>query len=408
MGARKVGMLLAVLAGACFVVYLLVGLNYGPIISPDGKRDAAYALNLIGAGFNPIEYLETVDMPQPGVQYLVYIYLLAFCRLLAGPQWFDLLILFNVLAYTLAAYLTMSMAAIITRSLVGVVVVFFSLTLGFEYYQWISISQSEALFILVVVAVLYFVIRAWTAPPPATARRAMVFAVGLAIVSFFVRPTSPPVVGLIVAALILKSQGNFSSPRILRGRLFLLTCAGAIALAGIILLVAVFTHDPALLPPSKVRDVLVLYREYFLQGAVVLVRPETFIEVSDSVWGFASVSFLRLIYFFGFLADEFSFSHTFINVAYSVPLYALAILGMATGLLGNHPEDRIAPLIGAFFSLALIVLFDVYHAVTILDYNWRYRAPAYPAIFLLAAQGSAWITERFLHINVPQGKRTEI
>ncbi len=393
---RNVTVLLMLLGAACLLVYALFGMSYEHITTPDGKRDIAFALNLIKVGFNPVDYLGTVDMLQPGIQYLIYIYLLAICHLIGGDNWLVVLIVFNVAAYAAAAYLLLSLTVSITRSLVGVVVVFTCLALGFEYYQWISQSQSEALFILVVVASFYFVNKVWMSPDAASARMNMALAVCVAALSFIVRPTSPPVIGFVVVALILNSISRSVSPHELRRRLLAFSALGVAVMTGIIFAAVTLTHDPSVLPASKVRDVLLLYREFFLEGAVVLHRPETFIPVSDSVLGFAAVSFMRIPYYFWFVAEDFSFSHTLLNTVYSVPLYALALVGLTVGLWGRHATDQITPIIAAFLSLSLIVLFDVYHAATILDFNWRYRAPAYPAMYLLSGQAAAWLAARIV------------
>jgi len=77
-------------------------------------------------------------------------------------------------------------------------------------------------------------------------------------------------------------------------------------------------------------------------------------------------------------------------------LYGVAVVGLGAGLFCTYSAEQNVPIVAAFLSLALIVLFNVYHAVTILDYNWRYRTPAYPAIFILVGQGMAFISRSYL------------
>jgi hypothetical protein len=107
---ENISKLLAFATFACFVVYALFAFVHGTMETSDGDRDAGYALNLIGVGFNPIAYLETVDMPQPSIQYLIYIYILAFCHLLGGEHWLIVLTVIDVVAYGTAAYLILTIA----------------------------------------------------------------------------------------------------------------------------------------------------------------------------------------------------------------------------------------------------------------------------------------------------------
>ena len=42
----------------------------------------------------------------------------------------------------------------------------------------------------------------------------------------------------------------------------------------------------------------------------------------------------------------------------------------------------------ACIAISYIVIVDAYHAVTIVDFDWRYRAPVYWAIWLIASFGA--------------------
>jgi hypothetical protein len=156
---------------------------------------------------------------------------------------------------------------------------------------------------------------------------------------------------------------------------------------------AVLHHQPDLLPPGGMRDLLQRWRRFFEGGVVVIGRPETFLPPADSAVAFIRVALARIVYFFWFQADAFSPRHQLVNLIGHVPLYGLALVGLWAAVLGRALDSL--PRLAALVAAAWIAATCLFHAATILDFDWRYRAPVYPALIFLAALGIT-ILERAL------------
>jgi len=206
------------------------------------------------------------------------------------------------------------------------------------------------------------------------------------------RPTWPPFaasVAVLFLANIGGSQGLDGSAPALRRWAFLFAAA---SLGGLALIAgaAVIYLDPSILPDGTLREFAEHWRSTYADGVVVYDRPGTFLKPTLSWWGFARLEIARLGYFFWFLADGFSPAHRWLNIIIHIPLYSLALVGATVVVWRPRTLSPVAVTAG-LAALMYLLIVDVYHATTFLDFDWRYRAPAYPWIILLAAIGTNWI-----------------
>jgi hypothetical protein len=164
-----------------------------------------------------------------------------------------------------------------------------------------------------------------------------------------------------------------------------------VGLIGVLLLGTMVLADPTLLPEgSALRQVYVeLYTPHANQGQVVWVRPETFVEPGSGYGQALSVSVWRLPMFFWFRAEGYSQTHNLINSVFYPILYLFTLLGLWAGLSPRSGLPLAARAV-VWAGLPLILAIDVFHAFTLLDFNWRYRTPTYPAVYPIAAIGAAW------------------
>ena len=376
------------------VFHLAMGFLRGPVLTSDGFRDAAYARALVDAGFHIGRFLEQAQAmgstthPMFKVFYLAYIHLLALLQSAFGEGWADALIAINAAAQTLTAYLVLSLAWRATRSLaVWVTALAFLVALA-DFHQWVAMTQSDAIFVTMATAVFALATRA--AAAGRSARRLWIAAAAIAAVGAVSRPTWPPVLGMAVSAALLAgalAEGPLAALR--RWRLLMLLLLGAAAIA--IPLSAALHFDPSVMPFAGARDILLRWRPYFEGGVAVISRPETYLGPRDSFLEFATVPIARLAYFFWFTADGFDSAHGLANIAGHAPLYVLAMIGTFTAVRGS--VHGLALAIGLIATI-WIAMTAAFHAVTILDFDWRYRAPVYPALILLAGLGVAYLERR--------------
>jgi len=374
--------------------YLAVAYGYGPLMTSDGDRDYDYAGILITLGFDPITYLNNVATLSPlpmttggetgtYVSYIVYIYVLAALRLLADDGWLQALMVVNAVGYACAACLAMWLTYRVLKVRLAVVAVFIFALAAWDYLQFVSMSLSDPMFVAFSTTVVCCAIAYLLETRPEAKNGFLLVAIAVAAVSFFVRPAALPVMAFLGLVVVLdvaaRRTGNVWQSL---ARLFLVV---VVCLAAGILLHAFLVSQPDRIPLESMRDWAIYLNKHHGRGDVVLFRPETFTTPPESILGYVRVTLLRIAYFFWFLADDYSSRHVAINLIFFPPFYALVLLGLGACLFDGRVavDARLAGLLAAIF----VLLVAVFHAVTIIDYDWRYRVPTYPAMFLLAAIG---------------------
>jgi hypothetical protein len=399
-----------VAAAIGLVAYFAVfGLLYGPILTPDGERLMAAAEVLREFNFNPVRFsteresLSGFDHWVPLRHYFLYLTLLAALGSGFGAGWLTALVAANAVAHGITATIVLAAAHRI-GGMVSLCVATALLVVLFESYQWVAMSQSEPLFTVFTTSAIAAAVGAAIQDSGRGRVLFWVAAAGFTAAAVLTRPTWPPVVVTVLTIALL-------SGRLRRGdaasavRLWvLLGCAAAVATVMLIFGAAAVALDPSLAPTRDIGAAMDDWRPWYAQGMVVLFRPETYLPAEESLWGFVRVSFARLAYFFWFTADGFSAAHRWINVAGHVPLYALAIIGTFAVVRIRH-LSRLGLTLG-LAALTHVLAADAFHAITFVDFDWRYRAPTYPALVVLAAIGAAlvWRSRRSTGVAVPLGK----
>jgi hypothetical protein len=375
-------------------IFLLVAYGYGPVETPDGRRDLEFSRLLANLDYNLPAFAEksqqlktAVDMPQAPISYLLFMLLLHLSDLIAGENWAYALVGINALIATSTALLLIRIGEVSGLSVAGIATIFGFSAFTWEANQWISMSQSEAVFCFVSLITFMVIHRAMTAPSTASAASWWSMALLLAIACQFTRPTSLPVLALLGFVfcfwLVTRNHSENKSRRISLNFIFTLIaliCAGIVVHAYII-------FDPAIWETPRLRELAEFFHTYHAKGWVVWVRPETYVPPPETIPEYAEISFRRMVYFFWFLADDFSVGHKILNIVAFVPMYFLVIAGLYFGYRSKSglPHDLI---IWLNIALIYILFVDAYHAVTILDFDWRYRAATYPVMWLVAGIGA--------------------
>jgi len=356
----------------------LIELNLIPIGYSDSASQYFADSNVSASG--------TIDMKNPAMAYIVYIYILAFCKLLVGTYWAYLLIFVNACAQTITTTMSLWLSAKLARGAVPIFAVFGLLLFGFDFYQWISMTQSTAIFLSFATAVFLLSFHAWNSADPPSSRRWWMAAILLAVFCNFVRPSAPPIIAMVILAWLIcelaRPQGR-DAIQVFR-RCFV---ALAILIGLGILLHGYLMSDPLNVPAGTLRDTLLYFRDSQALGWIVWLRPDTYVVPPVTAMEFTLASLWRGAYFFFFINEGFSFRHNAFNIAYFVPLYGLSAIGVVATFRraeGISEESRIA----GRLAILLIVLIATFVSVTYLDYDWRYRAPTLPAFMALAVVGA--------------------
>jgi hypothetical protein len=375
-------------------IFLLIAYGYGPVETPDGRRDIEFSRLLANLDYNLPAFADrsqqlknAADMPQAPISYLLFLLLLNVSDLIAGENWVYVLVGINVLIATSTVLLLLRIGEVSGLSVFGIATIFGFSAITWEANQWIGMSQSEALFCLVSLIAFLTVHKAMTSPSTSKAGSWWGVALLLAVACQFIRPTALPVLALVAFVfciwLVIRNSPVDRTVRIFLNFLFILVgliCAGIVVHAWII-------FDPTIWEVPRIRELAEFFHTYHAKGWVVWVRPETYVSPPETIPGYAEISFRRMVYFFWFLADDFSVGHKILNIVAFVPMYLLVIVGLYFGYRSKSdlPRDLI---IWSNITLLYILFVDAYHAVTLLDYDWRYRAATYPLMWLVAGIGA--------------------
>lgn len=385
-----------------FLVFALIGFGYGPIRTPDGRFLHELALSFAEMNFDVDRFVERY----PGLTrvyrpetYLLYFYQLAIFERLSGGNWIGAHILVNAVAQTATTAFAMQIAARTYQNFTAVAVVFVLSLTCWEFLQWVAQTQSDTVFAFLAAAQFSLILFGWTARSRRHGLAFVAAALVLGIAAVFYRPTGPALaaLGFLAFGVGWIVCGRPEACRANSSRLLIVGLAGAVVAA--IFLGAAVLYDPHLIPGGGLARKFMELHELAARGVVINHRPETFLSPRETYAHYFVLVLVRMAYYFWFVGDGFSFLHRVLNIGFFVPLYALALIGV---LRSTWSSPRIATRVRVltFLSISFVVVFGVFHAVSLIDFDWRYRAPVYIPLFFLALTGAISTRSWFQRVRI--------
>ena len=119
------------------------------------------------------------------------------------------------------------------------------------------------------------------------------------------------------------------------------------------------------------------YKIRIMEGNVIDFKYHTYLRTSGDWYSIFFLLIYRFFYFFAYVDEEFSFLHNTYNLIYYSSIYLLILYSLLKYNF-NVYERRILRI--CFFTVFLVSSF---HAVTLIDYDWRYRLPCYLPISII-------------------------
>ena len=145
-----------------------------------------------------------------------------------------------------------------------------------------------------------------------------------------------------------------------------------------------------LFSPSFLPDlILPKFLEYSAlasEGVIINSRPWTYIQPGNDYWHYLLIVLTRFVYFFAFADAAFSTSHNLINCLFYIPFYILILISV-TKSFGTQDTADITLANLSLFLFSGIMVFATFHSVTLIDFDWRYRASTHPMMAIMAAHG---------------------
>lgn len=362
-----------------FALHGLVAMRRGPLYSPDARVYVNWADLVSANGFSYAPVMGTEGVTSPRLFRALFVYYLAIVRLAGGNHWAALFVFLNVVWEALAGTMLVRLIRKTTGRPAAALVALIAYVFAFDILAWTPYILSDTIYLISTVAVFVLMCRVATSAPTWRDIALLAFALFIAL---NLRPTGIVLIPLALIALFigLRTQG-----RIRPFTTTALVSAGIVAIAGCALLFIVdgwILQKPSRWPASFMVKAVRMYSEESGRGEVVKDRQETYLTPPTSVVEYAAVCADRMARFLQFTASGYSLRHNLTNSAYCVPLYLLALIGLIHGWrAGNSVQVAVT------LALLWIAAHALFHALTELDFDWRYRVPAIPQLIFLAGVG---------------------
>jgi hypothetical protein len=297
--------------------------------------------------------------------------LISGARLVAPERWPVVMVLLNVLCGAGVAMLLVRMVRMITRSVPAAAVALLFYVAAYDVVAWLKFVLTDMVYSLLALATFAVAIRGIVEGGPATPRRLRLTI--LLVLCFITRPA-----GVVLIPLVIFVELMAAHPKRVAPWVFVIAAAAAVMLAR-----AYFFDDMSRWPSDFMRPKLEEYAAREDTGEVVWDRKDSFRAPPHSIADHVVIQADRFVRFFQFTSPGFSRIHTLINIAYYVPLYLVGAVGAVLGWRAGDPRLRMV----VQTTLLWLAAVAWFHAITILDFDWRYRLPVMPHLILLAAIG---------------------
>ena len=315
--------------------------------APDSQLYIRLAGAMVQRDLAPMLHMQAVIWTKA-----VYVALLAAARAIAPAHWMILMIAVNVISSGFVAVMLVDLVQRASGSVVAPIVAWVFYVASYEVVQWMRFVLTDLLYTAVAFAVFYFVAR--DGP-----RRRLLLAF-LVLLAIFIRPP-----GIVLVPLVLLSE--------LRARVAATIVVVVAAIA--FLIRTAIIDDPARWPFAFFRSKVVQFSTIEKRGEVIDGRRETFRPPPRSPVDHAVIVVDRFARFFQFTTSGFSRAHNIVNAIWFIPIYALGIFAIV----------RRRALTG--LTVMWIAVFALFHALTVIDFDWRHRTPLIPHFIVLAAMG---------------------
>jgi len=354
----------------------------GPVMTSDSAWYANAGRALVRGGFRPRALLDNVPETSLPVFYMGFSYLVAAAQFLFPAHWMPAIAVVNAVSLAATAYLAMRLVRRATASTLPVLVVFVLFAVMQDQFQWVPYVLSDSTFELLAFGVFALTVHGYAAAEGAR-RYACFGAAGAgAVAAVFCRPP-----GLVLCAWVLFVLAAAPRGERARGAGLRRIAIGGVVLCGVALLAYAYlmAHGSGLGAPLG--PAVETVRAGMAGGGVVDSRPETSIPPPRDALDFMALIAWRLVYFFVFWARGFSTAHNAVNTVVFVPVYLLTALALRHAFSARSRLPRAARDVAVLAALYVGAV-ALFQALTLLDYDWRYRLPAAPALIVLAAVGS--------------------
>jgi hypothetical protein len=378
---------------ALFVYYAALAFKRGSFVYEDAQQYHGWALALLERGYDFQAFLREVIWVGGDIRmYLSWIALVASFVQAFGEAWAGAIVAMNVLWYCLAAAILLRVVRAIDASQTASPLVIGFLFVLWDYYYWFSHALADSSINLLGIAILALINVAYATD--ASVKSATLFAIAVVVAGLAVtfKPQGIAILAFVLASIALVPLLRIEDSRALASRMRIGFGLGLALSFVVAYAVGAGAADPSLISDEWLRWMMVgQVQDLGRDGSIVWQRYETYVDPPKTALAYVSIFALRAFSMFMPFARDYSLGHKLVNVVGLIPLYVLTLTGLWS-ILAGRAEPR-AQRLGAL-AFVLIVSFTMLHALTAIDYDWRYRVPLFGPMLVLAAIGWTEIVAR--------------
>ena len=353
----------------------------GVVMSPDSHTYSAWAERLLVHNYDVFAYLSDVNFPVPPIMYLGFVSLVALAKDLFGNHWNTAIVLLNIVVHTASVTLVSRMVEELSGSRLAALVVGLLFLACLEVFLWVPYVLSDTTFMGL--ASLYLAVASMALMERRGRRAWLLSVVALSTLMLVFRPTAVPLIAATVLTLcwvqVTVAWQQRSQARVV-GVLLLVGFAVA-SIGG-----AYVMQAPERWPIEFAKEGISALSHYYDLGCVVHDRPQTFLAPPETYAGYLGLFLYRYLFFFVFLLEAFSGFHNFVNLLVFVPVYGLGLVAVVEMFRSDSCFSRWQWNSG-LLALVMVIFTAMFASFLLIDYDWRYRLPVMPAMFMLAGLG---------------------
>ena len=386
-----------------FSSFLVLGIVYTSIkgvqIAPDTGTYSQWADILIRDHFHYSSYLSDVSFMTPPIFYIGWVTVVALFKLALSSQWVVGLVAFNIVLFAAIGTALISIVGLLSDTKIPVFLAGLMYVAAFDLLQWVSFVLSDISALALTFSPFFIYVLFLN-------RRChriscLLGILAILVLAVFYRPTSMPLLATFAICMIVTMQTKAATPES-RARysrfLFSFTMIGIII---VLFLGSLLAQNPNLWPFDFARGEVDFISQNYDKGIVIHDRPETFHQPPVVLIDYIAITFDKFVHYFSPTAEGFCLIHKVQAVLYYLPLYCLAGFGFLC-LFRKDGYSRTSTWLVALTAALFVLFFASYHAVLIIDFDWRYRVPCIPVLILLAALGVSRIirlnrVQQFIH-----------
>jgi hypothetical protein len=316
--------------------------------------------------------------------------LIALIRKVTPRHWEAVMLALNVICAAVTAVFLVKLVRAVTDSVAAAVAALLLYVCAYDVFVWIGWLLTDHIYTMLSVIVFALLVRGIVNGNAGNLSRSLKMYAALAL-AVITRP-----VGFVLLPLVVVADWVFvrRDTKANRRAVWILFAGGVIAA---IVVHAWFFQDMRRWPSDFMRPKLQEYADREQSGEVVWGHPETAHARPVSFADHVAIEADRFVRFFQVTSERNSRTHNLYAILYYGLLFPLALLGIASSLRGDDRRRSAVVHVALLWILTAAAL----SAVSILDYDWRYRLPLMPQMILLAAIGTEAVVRRLAPVSDP-------